>query len=150
MITDLIEFELSLSGTPLIRLTEHTIQSVDFITTKARDFRKQKRDIALRLKFENASVYFRTPMPNTDNEESGNDDEIKPDELDSVRNLLVFSVCSNKTQIAYLDGEVRIGNELGQITKLSYKDLFVLSCSEEYAENTRITYIEILMREKAR
>lgn len=150
MIADLIELELSLNGQPLIRLTEHTIQGIDFITAKNSDHPKQTKDIALRLKFENASILFRDPPDNSDGDEGEEDAELKPDELDSVRNLLVYAVSTYKKRIAYLDGEIKIGNELVQSAHFSYKNLFVISCSEEYAEATRNTFVNILLREKAR
>ena len=148
---DLIEFKLLQSGKPLIILTEQTIQRAEFITTKVHDYREKTRDVELCLKFENSSICYRTPTNNSCDDEHDEDTELKPDEIDSVRSLLKFSVVSDKTQIAYLDGEVKIGNGIEQVTHFSYKNLFVLKCTEEYSEATRrYTNINIVMREKAR
>ena len=153
---NLIEFELSLDSKALIRLTERTIRSADFITSKVHDHQEITRDIALRLEFENSSVNLRTSASSLDSNENMEDAEQMPDEIDSIINLLEFAVSSAKRQLAYLDGKVKISNEIGAVVEFSYINLFVLSFSEEYKvekvniDDTKNTCINIVMREKAR
>ena len=137
-----IELVLSQNGQPLMVITEYMIQSIDFITAKTHDYNRQTRDIAMRLQFENSTVWFRKP-----NNESI---DVKIDEVDSIRNLIIFAISSYKKQFAFFDGDVKIVNEFGQVANFNYKNLFVLNYSEEYTKNSRITFINILMREKAR
>ena len=142
-----IEFILSQNDMPLIRLTEHTIQNLKFITAKTHKYIRQTRDITMRLKFENAAVLIhQSSSEQVDNE---NEDE-KPDEIETIRDLLEFAVSSYRKQLAYLDGSLSIVNESGQIFSYSYRNLFVLTYSEEFTRNTGITSINIHMREKAR
>jgi len=143
-----IELVLSQNGQPLMMLTDNLIQSMDFVTAKKSTYLRQSqtRDIAMRIHFENSTVRFRSPLLEPDDENMG----VRLDEIDSVRDLFAFAISSYKKQFAFFDGNVKIVNEFGQVANFSYKNLFVLKYSEEYMKNERITFINILMREKVR
>jgi hypothetical protein len=103
------------------------------------------------LKFENANVFYREPAADSENNEDG---VAVPDEIDSVRNLLGFAVSAVKPGavigLPFLDGNMKITNENGIIANFSYEKLFVISFTEEYSKDTRNTYINVHMRERAR
>jgi len=146
-----IEFVLTNKGTPKIRLSENVIQAVDFYAAKYDGYHRQTKSIAMRLKFENANVLSREPSSNSENNEYG---IMVPDEFDSVRNLLNFAISTVKMGMViglpYLDGDIKLADEHGEIVRFSYKKLFVVSFSEKYSKDTRNTFINIHMRERAR
>jgi len=146
-----IELILSHEGIPKIRLTENVIQTMDFSADKYEGYHQQTKNITIRLKFENVNVLFREPpIKLEDNEDSTE----MPSEINSVRNLLSYALSSvqmgTTIGLPYLDGVVNIENEHGEIASLSYKSLFVISFTEKYSKNTRNTFINIHLRERAR
>jgi len=147
-----IELVLSLDGNTQIMLTEYTIQSLELYTVKTdRSIHQHTKNITMRVKFENINVLLRDQSSESENNE---ENIIVPDEIDSVRNLLNFAVSSvkmgNTYGIPFLDGSVKVFNEIGEIADFIYKDLFVLSYSEEYVSDSKNTFINIHMRERAR
>ena len=99
-----IELVLSQNDQPLIKLTEQTIQDIDFITAKThKTILKTTRDIALRLQFENSTVLFRKPSSELDN---NNSNTVRIDEIDSIRDLFVFAISSYAKQFAFFDGKI--------------------------------------------
>jgi hypothetical protein len=146
-----IEFILSYKGIPVIRLTENVIQSVDFSAVKYDGYHQQTKNIIMRLKFENANVLFREPLADTGISEDG---DAMPDEIDSVRNMFSFAVSAVQMAtifgLPFLDGVINITYEFGEIASYSYENLFVISYTEEYTKDTRNTFIDIHLRERAR
>jgi len=145
-----IEVVLSYDNQPVIKLTERMILKANFITAKTHKFNRQTKDITLSLKFENSTVRHRPTSSRSVGNKNEDETVTEPNEIDSVRNLLVFAISSYRKQFAYLDGEIKITNEFGQVVKTNFKNLFVLKYTEQYTKDTRNTIINILIREKAR
>jgi len=144
-----VQFTFSKEGEECVTLTDYSIQSIRFKRKKTHNLQKQTRDIELQLKVENADVQSSKQRTQKSNDSDDNNQQ-QPNEIDDVINLLLFISASYNKQLAYLDGNVKIYDMEKEIADFDYENLFALSSSEDFTEDTKFTYFTVLIRERAR